>query len=362
MRIEKLKEKIERFREIEKQLTDPEVINNNELYRNLSMEYAELKDTVVLIEKLLDIDRQLEENKGIVESTDDSELKEMAKEDIRQLKKEAHELEEKIKILLIPSDPNDRRDIIFEIRAGTGGDEAALFASDLFRMYKRYAESKNLSVELMDSHSTGLGGFRDITFSVKGKNSYRYFKFESGAHRVQRVPETESGGRIHTSAVTVAVLPEAENVEVELNDNDMKIDTFHASGAGGQNVNNVATAVRITHKPSDIVVSCQDERSQHKNKEKAKRILKARLYDMQMQKQQQEISRNRKSQVGSGDRSERIRTYNFPEGRVTDHRINLTIYRLDEILDGSLDMIIEELRKEEKKEKLEYVLAEEMGQ
>ena len=362
MKIEKLKEKIERFKEIEKQLTDPEVINNNELYRNLSMEYAELKDTVVLIEELLDIDRQLEENKVIVESTDDSELKEMAKEDIRQLKKEADELEEKIKILLIPSDPNDQRDIIFEIRAGTGGDEAALFASDLFRMYKRYSESKNLTVELMDSHSTGLGGFRDITFSVKGKNSYRYFKFESGAHRVQRVPETESGGRIHTSAVTVAVLPEAENVEVELNDNDMKIDTFHASGAGGQNVNNVATAVRITHKPSGIVVSCQDERSQHKNKEKAKRILKARLYDMQIQKQQQEISRNRKSQVGSGDRSERIRTYNFPEGRVTDHRINLTIYRLDEILDGNLDMIIEELRKEEKKEKLEYVLAEEMGQ
>jgi len=277
----------------------------------------------------------------------------MAEAELDDLNAEKERLEEEIKVLILPKDPNDDKSIIMEIRAGTGGEEAALFAGDLFRMYTRYAEMRNWKVELIDISDTGLGGIKEAVFSVNGNNVYGDLKFESGVHRVQRVPETEGSGRVHTSAASVAVLPEVEDVQVEVNPNDLKIDIFRAGGAGGQNVNKVETAVRITHLPTGLVVQCQDERSQLKNRQKAMKVLKARLYDMELKKQNAEISAQRKSMVGSGDRSDKIRTYNFPQNRVTDHRIGLTLYNLSNIMEGHIDELIEQLKIADKTEKLQ---------
>jgi len=280
-------------------------------------------------------------------------LASMAEAELEELNAEKEKLEEEIKVLILPKDPNDDKGIIMEIRAGTGGEEAALFAGDLFRMYSRYAEMRNWKIELIDINDTGLGGIKEAIFSVNGNNVYGDLKFESGVHRVQRVPETEGSGRVHTSAASVAVLPEAEDVQIEINQNDLKIDIFRAGGAGGQNVNKVETAVRITHLPTGIVVQCQDERSQLKNRQKAMKVLKARLYDMELKKQNEEISAQRKSMVRSGDRSDKIRTYNFPQNRVTDHRIGLTLYNLSNIMEGHINELIEQLKIADKTEKLQ---------
>jgi len=283
------------------------------------------------------------------------ELEDMVYAEIEELKEKRDKFEEEIPLLLIPSDPQDKKNVIMEIRAGAGGEEAGLFASDLYRMYTRYAEKQNCKVELMSANSTGVGGFKEVIFSIEGKDVFSYLKFESGVHRVQRIPETESGGRIHTSTATVAVLPEVEEVEVEINDNDIKIDTYRSSGPGGQSVNTTDSAVRITHIPTGIVVSCQDEKSQHKNRSRALRILRARVKDKMEAEKSAEVAERRKTQIGTGDRSERIRTYNFPQNRVTDHRIKLTLHQLDAVLDGDLDEIITSLKKEEQQELLQKV-------
>lgn len=351
-----LKQKLDEFRDIEKKLLEPSAADDQKTYKELSKKYYEMKPLAESIVRYLQLEDEIAENSEILRSSKDGELRKMAEEEIEVHNEELGELDYKIRIMLIPRDPNDDKDIIVEIRAGTGGEEAALFASDLYRMYKRYAELHNFVVEPMDFHTTELGGYKEVIFAVKGNNAYRLFKHESGVHRVQRVPETESGGRIHTSAVTVAVLPEVEDVEIDISEKDLKIDIFHSSGAGGQNVNKVATAVRMTHLPTNTVVTCQDERSQHKNREKAFRILKARLYEQKLKEQQKALSQNRKSQVGTGDRSERIRTYNFPERRVTEHRINLTLYKLEAVLNGELDQIIEPLIEEENRRMLESTL------
>ncbi len=362
MQIDQLKEKIKEFKRLELKLADPEILANQNEYRKLTVEYSNMKPVIENIEKLITISDQIEENIEIAKSAD-QELKQMAITEKSELEEEQQVLIKSIMIQMLPEDPNDSSDIIFEIRAGTGGEEAALFVSDLFRMYKRYAESNNFKVEVIDYHQTELGGYKEMIFGIKGNKPFKLFKLESGTHRVQRVPSTESNGRIHTSAVTVAVLPEVENVEVDISEKDLKIDIFHASGAGGQNVNNVATAVRMTHIPTGIVVSCQDERSQHKNKEKAKRILKARLYDKQITEQKNSISKYRKDQIGSGDRSQRIRTYNFPESRITDHRINLTLYRLEDIMNGNLDLILIPLHEADNKIQMENVFGKDsLGQ
>jgi peptide chain release factor 1 len=282
----------------------------------------------------------------------DPEMKELVKIELEELTEKKEKLEEKIRILLLPKDPNDEKNVIVEVRGAAGGDEAALFAADLYRMYTRYAERQGWKVEVLEANTTGLGGFKEVVFSIQGKGAYSRLKFESGAHRVQRVPSTESGGRIHTSTSTVAVLPEAEEVEIEIHDKDLRIDTFCSSGPGGQSVNTTKSAVRITHLPTGIVVSCQDEKSQNSNKEKAMRVLRARLYDMKQQEEQAKLAQTRKSAVGTGDRSERIRTYNFPQSRVTDHRIGLTLHKLDSILDGDLDEVIEALINHEQAELL----------
>lgn len=285
-------------------------------------------------------------------SSNDEELKEMAEEELSQLEEKKEKLLEEIKILLIPKDPNDEKNVIMEIRAGAGGEEAALFAHDLFRMYSMYAEKKGWKVEIMSSNETDIGGFKEVILNISGKGAYSRLKYESGVHRVQRVPTTEAGGRIHTSTATVAVLPEVEEVDVEINPNDIKVDVFRSGGHGGQSVNTTDSAVRVTHIPTGIVVTCQDERSQIQNRERALKILRAKLYEMALQEQQREIAETRKSQVGTGERSERIRTYNFPQGRVTDHRIGLTLYRLQEVLDGDLDEIIDALILNDQAEKL----------
>lgn len=355
MEISKLKTQVEDFNKLVKKLSDPDIIKNQNEFKKYSLEYSRKKPVIGNILKLLNIEEQIIENTDIVNNSNDSELKEMANEELKEIDIEKSKLEEMIKVQMLPEDPDDNKNILIEIRAGTGGEEAALFVSNLFRMYKKYAEDNSYKTEIMNFHQTGLGGYREIIFGITGDKPYKKFKYESGTHRVQRVPATESNGRIHTSAVTVAVLPEVENVDNELSEKDLKIDIFHASGAGGQNVNNVATAVRMTHIPSGVTVVCQDERSQYKNKEKAKRILKARIYDKQVKDRKDMISKNRKDQIGSGDRSQRIRTYNFPENRVADHRINLTIYRLEEVMNGNLDLLMEPLQKEDVKERLEKV-------
>ncbi len=341
--LEKLETIEERYQELEQLMSDPEVIEDPEKLKEYSKEHASLEDLVQTYRKYKQITEELQEAKEMLEENDDQDMDEFLKEEIPRLESQSDELYENLKFLLIPKDPNDEKNVFVEIRAGAGGDEAALFAGDLYRMYTRYGEKMNWKTEIMNSHEKDMGGFKEITFMIKGKNAYSRLKFESGVHRVQRVPSTESSGRIHTSTATVAVLPEAEDVEIEIDQNDLRIDTFCATGPGGQSVNTTQSAVRITHEPTGTVVSCQDEKSQHKNRDKAMRVLRARIYDMYLEEQKQNEAEERKSQVGSGDRSERIRTYNFPQGRITDHRINLTVHKLEQVMEGELDELIDGL-------------------
>ncbi len=339
---ERLDDIKERYRELETRLSDPETIRNQETFRRLAKEHSDLGEIVRTYDRYLSVQDEIKENRQMLNDSD-PEIRQLAKEELDGLEKEAQALEERLKILLLPKDPNDEKNILLEIRAGTGGDEAALFAADLFRMYSRYAEKKGWKVEILSAHETGIGGFKEIIALISGDKVYSRLKYESGTHRVQRVPETETQGRIHTSAVTVAVLPEADEVDVQINPQDLRIDVYRASGAGGQHVNKTESAVRITHIPTGLVVQCQDERSQHKNKAKAMKVLAARLYELKQREQQRQLSEERRSMVGTGDRSERIRTYNFPQGRLTDHRIGLTLYRLEDIMQGELDEVIEAL-------------------
>ncbi len=340
--VDKLKEIEKRYQEITKEMMDPDVVSNQKHFRDLSIEESVLSGIVEKFKEYKEVQSDIEDNVELLEE-DDDELQELAKEEIEKGKQRIEDLEEELKVLLLPKDPNDDKNVIVEIRAGAGGDEAALFASELYRMYVRYAERNNWKVEMMNLNENGIGGFKEVIFMINGKGAYSRLKYESGVHRVQRIPVTESGGRVHTSTITVAIMPEAEEVDVELDLNDCKIDVFRSSGNGGQSVNTTDSAVRITHVPSGIVVSCQDEKSQHKNKDKAFKILRSRIYELEMQKAQSEEAKNRRSQVGTGDRSEKIRTYNFPQGRITDHRIKLTVHQLDDVMDGDIQEIIENL-------------------
>ena len=346
---EKLEAIEKRFEELNEMLQDSEVTSNTENYIKLTKEYSELSELVEKYREYKKYKDQLEEAEELLK---DPEMKELAQMDYEEAKDILPEIEEQLKIMLIPKDPNDNKNIVCEIRAGAGGDEAALFAATLYRMYQMYAERKGFKIEIINENETGLGGYKEITFLVNGKGAYSRFKFESGTHRVQRVPDTESSGRIHTSTATVAVLPEAEDVEVDFNMNDVRVDTFRASGAGGQHVNKTSSAIRLTHIPSGIVVECQNERSQLQNKETAIKVLKTKLYEMEQEKKNSEIAKERKSQVGSGDRSEKIRTYNYPQGRITDHRIGMTIYQFENFLNGDLDEMIDSLIAIDRAEKL----------
>ena len=344
MLVDKLQVIEDKFMDLEQRISDPEVIARQDEWRKLTRQHSQLSETVETFRTYKKVLAGIDEAMEVIEDKSmDEEFREMAQEELKELKPQKEELESQLQILLLPKDPNDDKNIIIEIRGGAGGDEAALFAGDLFRMYTKYAESQGWRCEVIDSNVPELGGFKEVVFSVDGESVYSKMKFESGVHRVQRVPTTETQGRVHTSTVTVAVLPEMEDVDIEINDKDLKIDTYCASGAGGQHVNRTESAVRITHLPSGIVVACQDERSQLKNKDKAMRVLRAKLQDQAEQEAQASMAADRKSQVGTGDRSERIRTYNYPQGRVTDHRINLTLYKLDAVLNGDLDEIIQAL-------------------
>ncbi|MDL5041697.1 peptide chain release factor 1 [Heyndrickxia coagulans] len=345
----------DRYEKLNELLSDPEIVNDPKKLREYSKEQSDLQETVQVYREYKEVRKQLRDAKSLLSEKLDPEMKDMVKEEIHELESKIPEYEERLKILLLPKDPNDEKNVIVEIRGAAGGDEAALFAGDLYRMYTRYAESQGWKIDVIEANVTGIGGYKEIVFMVNGKGAYSKLKFENGAHRVQRVPETESGGRIHTSTATVAVLPEAEEVEVDINEKDIRVDTFASSGPGGQSVNTTMSAVRLTHIPTGIVVSCQDEKSQIKNKEKAMKVLRARIYDKFQQEAQAEYDANRKSAVGTGDRSERIRTYNFPQNRVTDHRIGLTIQKLDQVLDGKLDEIIDALILEDQSKKLESV-------
>jgi peptide chain release factor 1 len=340
---ERLEKVDERFRKLEEDLSNSEILSNQKEYQKVAKEHSELLPIVENYRKYSRAKHQIAENQELLESEDDPEMQELIRQELASLEKNVETAENELKMLLIPKDPNDEKNVILEIRAGTGGDEAALFVADLFRMYSRYAELQRWNVEILDSHPTGIGGFKEIIAGINGRGAYSRLKYESGAHRVQRVPVTESQGRIHTSAVTVAVLPEAEEVDIYVDPNDLRVDVFRSSGPGGQSVNTTDSAVRITHVPTGLVVICQDEKSQHKNKAKAMKVLRARLLDQMRSEQEAKIAQERKSQVGTGDRSERIRTYNFPQNRVSDHRINLTLYKLDAVLGGGIDEIIDPL-------------------
>ncbi|UOQ87090.1 peptide chain release factor 1 [Gracilibacillus salinarum] len=351
-RLESLEARYDKLNEL---LSDPEVINDSKKLREYSKEQADLQDIITAYREYKDITEQLSDAKEMLEDDLDDEMREMTKMEISELSEKQEELEERLKILLLPKDPNDDKNVIMEVRGAAGGDEAALFAGDLFRMYNRYAEAQGWKIDIMDSNTTGVGGFKEVVFMINGNGAYSKLKYENGAHRVQRVPETESGGRIHTSTATVVVMPEAEEVEVDVHEKDIRVDTFASSGPGGQSVNTTMSAVRLTHEPTGIVVSIQDEKSQIKNKEKAMKVLRARIYDKFQQEAQAEYDQTRKSAVGSGDRSERIRTYNFPQNRVTDHRIGLTIQKLDQILEGKMNEIVEALIIEEQAQKMEEI-------
>jgi len=351
--IEKLEKIKERYELVNQQLSDPAVLNDRKKMITLGKERSELEEIVQVYKNYKYVLDNLKGNKELIDAREDTELVEMAELELEDLNKQKENLEEEIKIILLPKDPNDDKSVIMEIRAGTGGDEAALFAGDLFRMYTRFAENKGWKTEMIDINDTGLGGIKEVVFSLEGPNVYGDLKFESGVHRVQRVPETEGSGRVHTSAASVAVLPEVEDVQVEINPGDLKIDIFRSGGAGGQSVNKLETAIRITHLPTKIVVSCQDERSQLKNKQKAMKVLKARLYDFELKKHTDRISAKRKLMVGSGDRSDKIRTYNFPQNRITDHRIGLTLYNLSNIMEGDLSELIEQIKIADRAEKLQ---------
>ena len=350
----KLKDIIGRYNELTNLLTQQTIISNKEKFKEISKEHNSLIEIHQLALKYFKIKKQLDEDSELLES-EDSELIEIAKQEISILKENIKELENQIKILLIPKDKNDDKNIIIEIRGGTGGEEAALFASDLYRMYTRFAENNKWKSEIMNINGSETGGIKEAIISIQGNGVYGDMKYESGVHRVQRIPVTESGGRVHTSAATVAVLPEAEDVDVVINDEHIKIDTYRASGAGGQHVNKTESAIRITHLPTNIVVTCQDEKSQYKNKEKAMKVLRSRIYEVKQKEQQDKIANERKSMVSTGDRSAKIRTYNFPQGRVTDHRINLTLYKLEEVLNGDLNELHESLKLEERKQQLSAV-------
>lgn len=350
---DKLEAIVKRYEELTLQISDPAVIAKQEEWIELTKQHASLEEIVNCFKEYKKVLKEIEDNKELLkETTDDEDMQELVKAELETLEDSKIKLEEELKIMLIPKDPRDERDVIVEIRGGAGGDEAALFAGDLFRMYSRYAERNGWKVDLLSSNPTELGGFKEVIFEINGKGAYSRLKYESGVHRVQRIPTTETGGRVHTSTATVAVLPRADEVDIEINSNDLRIDIFRASGHGGQGVNTTDSAVRITHLPTGLVVTCQDERSQLKNKDKAMKVLRARLLEKYQDEQDQEIAQSRKSQVGTGDRSERIRTYNFPQGRVTDHRIGLTLHQLDSILDGELDELINTLIAEDQARKL----------
>jgi len=331
-----------RHEELVRLMGEPQVVANRGEYQRYAKEYAELGRVVERFRRYKDLLRAIEGNRALLQEADE-ELRRMAREEIATLSEQQERIAHELLLALLPQDPNDEKNVVLEIRAGTGGDEAALFAADLFRMYAKYAEMNSWRVEVLSQHPTGVGGFKEIIALIEGKGVYRRLKYESGVHRVQRVPFTESQGRIHTSTVTVAVLPEAEEVEVAIDPKDLKIDVYRSSGPGGQHVNTTDSAVRITHIPTGIVTTCQDEKSQHKNKAKALKVLRARLFDIEQQRQQEEMAHKRRSQVGTGDRSERIRTYNFPQGRFTDHRIGLTLYKLEAVLEGNLEEIIDSI-------------------
>ena len=341
--LDKLAALEERFELIAGKISDPDVIADQESWRKYCKEHSDLTPIIEKYRELKTAKQTIEDDKEMLESPQDKEFEEMIRLEMSEAEETVERAVEELKILLLPKDPNDDKNVIMEIRGGTGGEEAALFAADLMRMYTMYAETQGWKIDILNSNATDIGGYKEISFSIEGQGAYSRLKFESGVHRVQRVPETESGGRIHTSAVTVAVLPEVEEVEVDINQNDLRIDVFRAGGPGGQCVNTTDSAVRITQIPTGIVVSCQDEKSQHKNKDKAMKILRSRIFEKMEEERNKEIADERKSQVGSGDRSERIRTYNYPQSRVTDHRINLTLYKLEQVLNGSLDEIIDAL-------------------
>ena len=350
--IEKLKQFNQRFEEIGNEMSQSEIISDREQYATLAREYADLEPVIKKSKEYQKVMAQITDTEHLIESENDDEIVEMAKEELMMLQERAEQLEREIHRLIIPPDPNDEKNVVLEIRAGTGGDEAGIFAGDLFRMYQKYCENQGWKLEILDANFAERGGFKEVIASISGKNVYGRLKYESGVHRVQRVPETETQGRIHTSAASVVVLPEVQDIEFQVNPNDLRIDVFRASGHGGQHVNTTDSAVRIVHVPTGIMATCQDEKSQHKNKAKAMKVLKARLYDLELRKQQDQISNQRRSMIKTGDRSDKIRTYNYPQGRVTDHRIHLTLYRLNEIMEGDIDMLIDELQQADQEQEL----------